>query len=101
MKTLAVKGYHTYTKYLGCVHACSSQFDIPLDRIVLDDLHLLLRLEDVLLRNLILQVDSMGHKKEHEEEESNGIRELEEAVRSCGELPESAKQRTNWQAHPW
>jgi hypothetical protein len=56
-----------------------------LDRIVLDELHLLLRIGDVLLRNLILEVDSIGHRRrEHNGEESNGIRELEEAVRACG-----------------
>ena len=83
MKSLASKGYRSYTKHLGCVR--KPLFDIPLDHIILDELHLLLRIGDVLLRNLILQVDSMGHKrKEHEGEGSNGIRELEEAVRACG-----------------
>ena len=49
---------------------------------VLNELHLLLRIGDVLL---ILQVDSMGHKrKEHDGEDSNGIRDLEEAIRACG-----------------
>ena len=82
MKTLAAKGYRTCMKHLGCVR--QPLFDIPLDHIMLDELHLL-RVGDVLLRNLILQVDSMGHKKkEHEGEKSNGIRELEKAVRSCG-----------------
>ena len=82
MKTLAAKGYRTYTKHLGCVQ--QPLFDIHLDCIILDELHLLLKVRD-LLRNFILQVDSMGHKKkEHEGEESSGIRKLEEAVRSCG-----------------
>ena len=83
MKTLASKGYRSYAKHLGCVR--QPLFDIPLDHIVLDELHLLLRVGDVLLRNLILQVDSMGHKrKEHEGQGSNSIRELEEAVLACG-----------------
>ena len=65
MKSLVTKGYRSYTKHLGCVR--QPLFDIPLDRIVLDELHLLLRIGDVLLRNLILQVDSMGHRrKEHD-----------------------------------
>ena len=83
MKTLVTKGYRSCTKHLGCVR--QPLFDIPLDRIVLDELHLLLRIGDVLLRNLILQVDSMGHRrKEHNGQDSNGIKELEEAVRACG-----------------
>ena len=83
MKSLVAKEYCSYTKHLGCV--CRPLFDIPLDRIVLDELHLLLRIGDVLLRNLILQVDSMGHRrKEHDREDSNGIKELEEAVCACG-----------------
>lgn len=83
MKSLAARGYRACAKHLGCVR--QPLFDIPLDHIVLDKLHLLLRVGDVLLRNLILQVDNMGHKrKEHEGEESNGIKQLEEAVRACG-----------------
>ena len=77
MKSLASKGYHSYTKHLGCVQ--KPLFDIPLDHIVLYEFHLLLQIGDILLRNLILQVDSMGHKqKENEGERSNGIMELEE-----------------------
>ena len=83
MKSLAAKGYCTYAKHLGCVR--EPLFEIPLDRVVLNELHLLLRVGDVLLRNLILQVDSMGHRrKEHEGVETNEIKELEEAVRACG-----------------
>ena len=52
MKSLVAKGYRSYTKHLGCVR--QPLFDIPSDRIVLDELHLLLRIGDVLLRNLIL-----------------------------------------------
>ena len=83
MKSLAAKGYRSHTKHLGCVR--QPLFDIPLDRIVYDELHLLLRIGDVLLRNLILQVYSMRHRrKEHDGQDSNGIKELEEAVRACG-----------------
>ena len=42
------KGYRSYTKHLGCV--IQPLFDIPSDRIVLDELHLLLRIGDVLHR---------------------------------------------------
>ena len=83
MKSLAAKGYWSHIKHLGCVR--QPLFDIPLDRIVYDELHLLLRIGDVLLRNLILQVYSMRHRrKEHDGQDSNGIKELEEAVRACG-----------------
>ena len=52
MKSLASKCYCSYMKHLGCVR--KPLFDIPLDHIVLDEFHLLLRIGDILLTNLIL-----------------------------------------------
>ena len=42
--------------HLGCIRR--PLFDIQLENIVLDELHLLLRIGDVLIRNLILHADS-------------------------------------------
>ena len=69
---------------------------VSLEKIVLDVHHFLLRIRDVLLRNLILQVDSMDHKrKEHEGEAANVIRGG--AVLWCHIL-HKAEQRSNWEA---
>ena len=56
-----------------------------LDHIVLDELHLLLRIMDVFIRNLILYADSEDHRqKAHHGVESHNVRKLEQAIRSCG-----------------
>jgi len=44
------------SKHLGCIHP--PLLNIELDNIVVDELHLMLRVGDVLLRNLILYADS-------------------------------------------
>ena len=60
MKDLASHSYSTPAKHLGCVR--SPLISISLDHIVLDELHLLLRVMDVLIRNLILYMDNRDHK---------------------------------------
>ena len=58
---------------------------ISLDRVELDELHLLLRIMDVLIRNLIFYADSEDHRqKEHHGVESHKLRKLEQGIRSCG-----------------
>ena len=70
-------------KHLGCIHP--PLLNIELDSIVVDELHLMLRVGDVLLRNLILYADSRDHaSREHRGEEPNNLRQLEQAIRSCG-----------------
>ena len=50
-----------------------------------DELQLLLRIGDVLLRNLIWYMDSLDHRsKAHMGEQTNHIRQLKEAIHSCG-----------------
>ena len=45
----------------------------------------MLRVGDVLLRNLILYADSRDHaSREHRGEDANNLRQLERAIRSCG-----------------
>ena len=71
------------SKHLGCIHP--PLLNIELDSIVVDELHLMLRVGDVLLRNLILYADSRDHaSREHRGEEANNLRQLEQAIRSCG-----------------
>ena len=60
-------------------------FHIELENIVLDELHLLLRIGDVLIRNLILFADSSDHRsKAHRGVVTSHIKELEAAIQSCG-----------------
>ena len=60
-------------KHLGCI-LHPPLLNIELDSIVVDELHLMLRVGDVLLRNLILYADSRDHaSREHQGEESNNL----------------------------
>ena len=71
------------SKHLGCIHP--PLLNIELDNIVVDELHLMLRVGDVLLRNLILYADSRDHaSREHQGEDANNLRQLERAIQSCG-----------------
>ena len=71
--------------------------NIPLDHIVLDELHLLVRIMDVLIRNLILYADSKDHRqKAHHGVESHNVRKVEQAICSCRVLPDMAKQGAYW-----
>ena len=70
-------------KHKGCIHP--PLLEIELDRVVADELHLLLRITDVLLRNLILQVDMEQHRcRERSLPVTCTMQQLEDAVRSCG-----------------
>ena len=69
--------------HLGCIHP--PLFHIELENIVLDELHLLLQIGDVLIRNLILFADSRDHRsKAHRGVVTSHIKELEAAIQSCG-----------------
>lgn len=82
MKELSGKSHRSCSHCLGCVQP--PLINIPLDRILLDELHLL-RIMDVLLRSLILYADSMDHRRnEHHGQESNHLEMLEQVIRSCG-----------------
>ena len=66
--------------HLGCIHP-----PLELENIVLDELHLLLRIGDVLIQNLILFADSRDHRsKAHRGVVTSHIKELEAAIQSCG-----------------
>ena len=73
MKDLSSHSYSSCTHHLGCV--LPLLVNIPLDHIVLDELHLLLCIMDVLIRNLILYADSEDHRqKAHHGVESHNVR---------------------------
>ena len=77
MQELASKCYSSCSKHLGCIK-------IPLNHILLDELHLL-RIGDVLLRNLILYSDGVDHRNmAHRGERTHTLQKLEDAIRSCG-----------------
>ena len=83
MRDLSAHSYSSCARHLGCV--LPPLVNIPLDHIVMDELHMLLRIMDVLIRNLILYADSKDHRqKERRGVESRCVRKLEEAIRSCG-----------------
>ena len=83
MQELASKCYSSCSKHLGCIKV--PLISIPLNRILLDELHLLLRIGDVLLRNLILYFDSVDHRNmAHRGERTYSLQKLEDAIRSCG-----------------
>ena len=73
--------------HLGCIR--HPLFDIQLENIVLDELHLLLRIGDVLIWNLILHADSCDHQsRAHREVVTSHIREH---PIMWSELPDSAE----------
>ena len=69
-------------QHLGSIH--SPLLNIELTKVVVDELHLLLRVTNVLIRNLISLAASRDHEEQqHRGEASNHIRQLELAVQSC------------------
>jgi len=68
-------------KHLGCIHPLLLK--IELDHLVLDELHLMLRI-DVLFRNLILYADSRDHTSRERGETCRHVQQLQQAIQSCG-----------------
>ena len=54
--------------------------EIPLDHVIIDELHLFLRIFDVLLRNLIY----MALKEDQDHGSNNDITALKKAIAECG-----------------
>ena len=83
MQDLSACSYSSCARHLGCV--LPPLINIPLDCVVLNELHLLLRIMDVLIRNLVLYADSEDHRqKAHHGVESLHLKKLEQTIRSCG-----------------
>ena len=83
MKDIAACSYSSCARHLGCV--LPPLVDVPLDCVVLDELHLLLRVMDVLIRNLVFHADSEDHRQRaHHGTESLHLKKLEQTIRSCG-----------------
>lgn len=83
MQKLSAQSYSSCARHLGCV--LPPLINIPLDCVVLDELHLLLRIMDVLIRNLVLYADSEDHRqKAHRGVEGVQLKKLEQTIRSCG-----------------
>ena len=69
-------------QHLGNIHP--PLLNIELTKVVVDELHLLLRVMDVLIWNLISLAVSRDHEEQQRQgETSNHIRQLEQAVQSC------------------
>ena len=71
-------------RHLGSKHA--PLLPIEPSSLVVDELHLLLRIGDILLRNIILQADSLDNKAYAEQgcRTDNHVRSLELLIRRCG-----------------
>ena len=83
MKELSRFSSQTCNRHKGCIHPPLVNTD-P-NSIVLDELHLMLRIGNVLIRNLILFAHSQDHySQEHLREKTHHIQELERAISSCG-----------------
>ena len=83
MKKLSRFSSQTCSQYKGCIHP--PLVNIEPNSIVLDELHLMLRIGDVVIRNLILFVHSQDHhSQEHLGEKTHHVKELERAISSCG-----------------
>ena len=76
--------YSQMRKRLGSKHPPILQIEPT--NVIIDELHLLLRIGDVLLRNVILQADSLDNRVYHHEgrRTDNHLRTLELLVRRCG-----------------
>ena len=69
-------------QHLGSIHP--QLLNIELTKVVVDELHLLLQVTDVLIRNLISLAASRDHEElQRQGETSNHICQLEQAVQSC------------------
>ena len=83
MQELASHSYSSCAQHMGCV--LPPLVNISLDQIVLDELHLLLRIMDVLIRNLILYAGSIDHRQwVRHGIENQSLRKLEQVIRSYG-----------------
>ena len=72
---------------LGCIHP--PLFDVTLDHVVIDELHLWLRITDRLFNCLILRMAQLDHKKRTHHSKQQPVQcvhmeKLVTAIRSCG-----------------
>ena len=59
-------------------------FNIDIDHIVLDELHLLLRIEGVLIRNIVFECLRLDAVLQRSRESPHYINDLQQLIRSCG-----------------
>ena len=71
-------------KHLGCIHPPLLNIELDSIMVMMDELHLMLRVGDVLLRNMILYADSRDRASRDQCEEANNLWQLEQAIHSCG-----------------
>ena len=83
MKDLCRFALQNCSKHKGCI--CTPLVNIEPNSVVLDELHLMLHIGDVLIRNLILFAHSQDHySQERLGERTHHIQELQKAISSCG-----------------
>ena len=73
----------TLHERLGCVN--QPLLDIELDKVVVDELHLLLRISDKLISALVLRMAQLDHQSRvRSEGQPTHMNQLVSAIRSCG-----------------
>ena len=85
----SLKANSRFAKKPCSKHLCSHHLpllNLEPTQVVLDELHLLLRIGDVLIRNVILYADQLDHcrRERSSQRGSNYIRTLELHIRGCG-----------------
>lgn len=73
----------TKKENLGVLH--EPLFNIELSHVIIDELHLFLKVLDILIRNIIWAAVAIDHQiKVHHQEETNQLSQIVEAIQSCG-----------------
>ena len=68
---------------LGCINP--PLLEVELDHVIVDELHLLLRITDRLISALVMRMAQLDHcSRVHQAGEEGHMKQLTEAVRSCG-----------------
>ncbi len=67
---------------MGCISPPLLNIDV--DHMVLDELHLMLRVSDVLLRNLIWAMIYRDMEEQHSQRPPQFLEEVIKKIRSCG-----------------
>ena len=69
-------------KRLGCIH--TPLINIELTNIIIDELHLMLRISDVLLRNFLWAMIQQDKIEMHEQRPEKFLNEAVQRIQSCG-----------------
>ena len=77
-----MKQHAAQDQHYGCIHP--ALLDIEIKEIVTDELHLMLRVSDVLIRNLIWAMIERDIKEDHYSRSPQFLDKLVDEIRKCG-----------------